>query len=183
MKFEEMLLKRESCRSYKDTPVERDLLVKICEAGRLSPSACNSQPWKFIIVDEPATKANLIDALTVEGGATGAPWENQCPAFIVIAEQNAKVMPAVIDYYKDSQRFAQGDIGIAMMNMCYQAMDLGLSTCMIGICDQKKMEKYLNIPEGSTVRIVIAVGYGNETNQPRPKMRKKSEDVISFNQF
>ena len=45
MKFEEMLLKRESCRAYADKPVSREDLLKICDAGRLSPSGCNAQPW------------------------------------------------------------------------------------------------------------------------------------------
>ncbi|MBR6738096.1 MAG: nitroreductase family protein, partial [Oscillospiraceae bacterium] len=66
MKFEEMVLRRESCRAYQNKSVSREDLMKICEAGRLSPSGCNAQPWKFIVVDEPEAKAKLCDALVVE---------------------------------------------------------------------------------------------------------------------
>lgn len=181
MKFEELLLKRESCRAYRDQPVSREDLIKICEAGRLSPSGCNAQPWKFIVVDEADAKERLCEALVVTGGKTGAPWRDQCPAFIVLVEQEAKLMPAAIEYYGDSQRFAQGDIGMACLNMCYQALDLGLSTCIIGMNDQKKMEAALGIPENQEARLVLAVGYSAEDKPARPKARKAFEEVVCFN--
>jgi len=53
MKFQELAEKRQSCRAYKDIPVEREKLQTCIEAARLSPSACNSQPWSFVVVDEP----------------------------------------------------------------------------------------------------------------------------------
>ena len=183
MRFDEMLLKRESCRAYQAKAVAREDLIKICEAGRLSPSGCNAQPWKFIVVDEEESKAKLCDALVVEGGLTGAPWREQCPAFIICVEQEAKVMPAVLQYYKNTQRFAQGDIGMACMNMCYQAMDLGLSTCVLGMNDQKKLEETFHIPAGHEARLVLAVGYAAEEKEPRVKVRKPFEDVVSFNDW
>ena len=118
MTFQEMLKKRESCRAFADRPVSKEDLMKLVEAGRLSPSGCNAQPWKFIIVDEPGAKEKLCDALVVDGGATGAPFRKQVPAFVILVEQPAKVMPFVKEHYGDTQRFAQGDIGMAAMNMC-----------------------------------------------------------------
>ena len=59
MTFQEMLEKRESCRAFADRPVSREDIMKLVEAGRLSPSGCNAQPWKFIIVDEPGAKEKL----------------------------------------------------------------------------------------------------------------------------
>jgi nitroreductase len=66
MTFQEMLERRESCRAYSDRPVSREDLMKLVEAGRLSPSGCNAQPWKFIVVDDPEAKKNLCDALVVK---------------------------------------------------------------------------------------------------------------------
>ena len=182
MKFEEMLLKRESCRAYRDQPVSREDLLKICDAGRLSPSGCNAQPWKFIVVDEAEAKSRLCDALLLENGKTGAPWREQCGAFIVLVEQHANVMPAVLEYYKDSQRFAQGDIGMAALNMCYQAMELGLDTCILGLNDQEKMQRHFGIPDGYPVRLILAVGYGVEHSIPN-KARKPLEEICSFNHW
>ena len=57
--------------------MSREDLLKICDAGRLSPSGCNAQPWKFIVVDEVQAKSRLCEALVLENGKTGAPWREQ----------------------------------------------------------------------------------------------------------
>ena len=181
MKFEQMLLQRESCRAYSNAPVKREDLIKICEAGRLTPSGCNAQPWKFMIVDETEAKAKLCDALVLTNGQTAIPWREECPAFIVLAEQPAKLKALAIEHFGDSQRFAQGDIGMASLNMCYQAMELGLSTCIIGMVDQKKMQNHFGIPEGTEVRLVLAVGYPKENKEPRKKIRKPFDEVVCMN--
>ena len=183
MKFEEMLLKRESCRSYQDKPVSRKDLIKICEAGRLTPSACNSQPWKFMVIDEPEAKAKICDALLVEENKTGAVWREQCPAFIVFVEQEAKLMQNALDYYKDSQHYAQGDIAMTSLNMCYQALELGLSTCILGLVDQQKMQTLFNIPKDQKVPLALAVGYAKTEKDPRPKVRKPFDEVVCFNEW
>ena len=74
MDFLTMMQTRKSCRSYQNKEVSREDLLKIVEAGRLSPSGCNAQPWKFIVVDEPEPLEKVRDALVVENGMTGAPW-------------------------------------------------------------------------------------------------------------
>ena len=182
MDFATIMETRKSCRAYQDKPVSREDLMKIIEAGRLTPSGCNAQPWKFIVVDEPEAKEKLCDALVVENGMTGAPWRAQVPAFILLCEQEAKVKPAVLSHYGDSQRFAQGDIGAAAMNMCHQAMELGLGTCAIGMSDQAKMQAYFGIPAECEVRMALAVGYSAETHEA-PKIRKSLEEICSFNRW
>lgn len=183
MKFEEMLLRRESCRSYSDRPVAREDLLKICEAGRLSPSACNSQPWKFMIVDSAEAKAKLCDALVVANGKSGAPWREECPAFIVLVEQKAKLVPVAMAHCQDSQWFARGDLGMACLNMCYQAMELGLSTCVLGLSDPEKMRTHFGIPEDQRVYVTLAVGYNRENAPVRPKIRKDLDDVVCINEW
>lgn len=184
MDFLEIMRSRRSCRAFDpEKTVSRDDLMKIVEAGRLSPSGCNSQPWKFIVVDEPAAKAKLCDAIVVGNGMTGAPWRHQVSAFIIFVEQEAKVMPSVVAHYKDTQRFAPGDIAMACMNMCHEAYSLGLDTCMIGMNDQRKMEEYFGIPQGHDVRLVLAIGYAADPSAPVNKIRKPLEEICSFNQW
>jgi len=182
MDFQAMMENRHSCRAYQDKPVSREDLLKLVQAGRLTPSGCNAQPWKFIIVDEPEAKEKVRDALVVPGGGTGCPWRDQVPAFIILCETPAKVMPVVLSHYRDSQRFAQGDIGAAAMNMCHQALELGLDTCILGLNDQEKMQRHFGIPDGHPVRLILAVGYSAEEKKP-PKVRKPLEEVCSFNQW
>ena len=183
MDFLDIMKNRRSCRSFiPGKSVSEEDLLKIVEAGRLSPSGCNSQPWKFIVVNSPEAKARLCDAIVVENGLTGAPWRDQVSAFIIFVEQEAKVMPSVVAHYHDTQRFAQGDIGLACMNMCHEAYSLGLATCMIGMNDQKKMEEYFGIPAGREVRLVLAIGYAAD-NTPVNKIRKPLDEVCSFNHW
>ncbi len=182
MDFLEIMKQRRSCRSFDpEKQVSREDLLKIVEAGRLSPSGCNSQPWKFIVIDSPEAKEKLCDAIVVNGGVTGAPWRHQVSAFIVLVEQRANVMPMVAEYYHDTQRFAQGDIGAACMNMCHEAYSLGIATCMIGMNDQAKMEKYFGIPHGCEARIVLALGYAAKDAPAPGKVRKPLNEVCSFN--
>ena len=183
MDFLDIMRRRKSCRSYlADKPVAREDLLKIVEAGRLTPSGCNSQPWKFIVVDSPEAREKLCDAIVTSDGLTGAPWRHQVPAFIIFVEQPAKVMPVVVNHYHDAQRFAQGDIGAACMNMCHEAFSLGLGTCIIGVNEQAKMEKHFGIPHGSEVRLVLAVGYAADP-APVAKVRKPLEEICSFNRW
>ena len=182
MTFEQMLLNRESCRSYQNKPVSRENLIKICEAGRLTPSGCNAQPWKFILVDSPEAKEKLCDAVVVQNGLTGAPWRDQVSAFVILVEQPANVMPAVVTHYHNTQRFAPGDIGMACMNMMHEAFSLGIDSCVIGMNDQQKMEEYFGIPHGSEVRLILALGYAADTT-PGNKIRKPLEEVCSFNKW
>jgi nitroreductase len=183
MDFLTIMETRKSCRAYQDKPVSREDLLKIVEAGRLTPSGCNAQPWKFIVVDEPEAKSALCDALVVLDGKTGAPWREQVPAFIIVCETpDAPVKPVILEYYNDSQRFAQGDVGAAAMNMCHEAMDLGLSTCILGMSDQAKLQKAFGIPATCEVRMIIAVGYSAETTNPT-KVRKPLEEICSFNHW
>ena len=63
MSFMDMVYQRESCRSYQDKPVSRELLTKMVEAGRLAPSGCNAQPWKFLVIDEPEAKKKMCEAV------------------------------------------------------------------------------------------------------------------------
>lgn len=155
----------------------------IVEAGRLTPSACNSQPWHFIVIDEPDAKDRLCDALVLEGGQTGCAWRKQVPAFLVLCEVKAEVMPLVVEHFGTTQRFAAGDVGAAAMNMCHQAMDLGLSTCILGMSDREKLKQSFGIPDDCEVRLVLAVGYEDKTIPAQVKIRKPLEEICGFNHW
>jgi nitroreductase len=60
MTFLELVQKRQSTREFLDRPVEHDKVKRCIEAARLAPSACNSQPWKFIVIDEPELRAASV---------------------------------------------------------------------------------------------------------------------------
>lgn len=181
MNFEELQAARESCRVYSDKKVARELLTRLVDVARMAPSGCNAQPWHFIIVDEPQAHAKVVEAFD-DHGLTGCPWGAKVPAFILICEEEAHLKPGVAEHY-GSQHFAQMDIGMAAMGLCYEATVLGLSTCMIGTMDQKKLQEALGIPGDCTVRLIITVGYPAKEGGPRRKTRKTLDEVLGYNHW
>lgn len=181
MDFKEIQAARESCRTYADKPVEREKLTQLVDVARLCPSGCNAQPWRFIIVDEKDAKAKLVEALD-DDGLTGCPWGDKVPAFIVICEDEAHLRPGVAEHY-GSQKFAQMDIGMAAMALCYQAASMGLGTCMIGTMSQRKLRTAFGIPDDRVCRLIITVGYPKRIGEPRKKTRKPLDEILSYNHW
>lgn len=181
MDFETMQNTRESCRVYTDEPVSREDLTHLVDVARLSPSACNSQPWHFIIVDEPEAKKKLIDALD-DDGFIGCPWGFKVPAFIVICEEEAHLKPGAAEHY-GAQHFAQMDIGMAAIALCYEATSMGLGTCMIGTMSQEKLHKHFGIPQERVIRLIITVGHPKGQLPTRKKTRKDLSEILTYNHW
>jgi nitroreductase len=175
--FLELAEKRYSCRNFADRPVEREKLVKCVEAARLAPSGCNSQPWKFIVVDDPKLVpeiAKTTQQLGINDYLSGA------KAFLVVLEEHAVLMPKIAPLV-DSQIFAKGDLGGATLSFCLEAESLGLGTCMAGMFDRAKLSSLLNLPKDQRYFLVVAIGYPSRvTNEPRPKQRKPLEEIARF---
>jgi len=175
MEFFELIQKRESCRSYKDTPVENEKLHRCIEAARLSPSACNSQPWRYIVVNDPELRPKIAKCVQDMGMNK---FTNECPAFAVVLEVEANVLSRLGGKVKN-QKFAPIDIGLSVAHFCLEATDLGLSTCILGWLNEDKLREVLEIPKDERVRLVLAVGYAaNDTI--RPKQRKPVEEIAEF---
>ncbi len=182
MEFKELLLKRESCRSYTGEPVSDEDLEKILEAGRLSPSGCNAQPWRFIVVNDPEMMKKLYDSFELPTGLNCAGWSKNAGAYIIMVETHAEILPQIYDWYKDYQVYAHGDIGRATLNMCYQSLELGLATCVIGVFNPPKLHELFGIPEDCTVRELIAIGHP-KPKPVRQKIRKELSEIVSYNHW
>lgn len=175
MSIMNLINKRESCRNYSDKKVEKEKLITCIEAARLAPSACNSQPWSFVIVNNP-NLSPVIAKLTQEMGMNK--FTDKCPAFIVVCEEPA-VMSAKIGGMVKKQQYAQMDIGLATANICLCATEQGLSTCILGWFNEKEVKNKLNIPKNKRIRLIIAVGYSN-TETVRKKVRKNIDDMMTY---
>jgi nitroreductase len=173
--FLDICRRRQSCRGFSERPVERDKLLKCVEAGRLAHSACNAQPWSFVVVESPDIVAEIAKC--------GQPLKQNAflgtaKAFIVILEEHAILSP-VISCFLDSQYYAKGDLGAAAAYVCLEAATQGLGSCHIGIYDRAKICELLNIPAEKQFGFIIALGYpANDTI--RPKNRKAFEDITRF---
>ncbi len=170
---------RQSERKYLSKPVEREKLERITGAGRLSPSACNGQPWRFIVVDDPALREQVA-AATESVVLRMNSFVKEAPVLIVVVRERSNLTSRAGDLIKQKD-YSLIDIGIATASMVYQAAAEGLGTCIIGWLDEKKIRKILGIPGSAKVELVISVGYTD--NRLRDKSRKPPGDVITYNRY
>jgi nitroreductase len=170
---------RQSDRKYLDRPVEKEKIERITEAGRMSPSACNGQPWHFIVVDEPALR-DMVAAASESQVLRINTFVREAPVLIVVVRGKSNFNSRAGDLIKQKD-YSLIDIGIATASMVYQATAEGLGTCIIGWIDNKRIRKILGIPASKKVELVISVGYTD--NRWRDKSRKPPGDVITFNRY
>lgn len=171
---------RQSVRGYKPDMVEKDKLERILEAGRLSPSACNAQPWKFIVVDEPDLKNRIAEATSNKLIGLNH-YTKQAPVHIVIVLEPANFNSNFGSLVKD-KNLPLIDIGIAAAHLCLQATAEGLGTCILGWFNETSVRKLLNIPKNKRVILIITLGYAS-SDEIREKKRKAIDEVISFNKY
>ena len=177
--FLELVQKRQSDRAYLDKPVENDKIERILEAARLAPSACNSQPWKFIVVTDPEKRILVADA-TASKLLSMNHFTKQAPVQLVVLEESGNFTSSVGGWVTD-KHYPHIDLGIVAAHITLAATDEGLGSCIIGWCDEKKVRKALDIPKNKRVMMVILLGY---SAQPlREKKRKKKEEIVSYDKY
>ena len=167
--FLELVQHRQSDRAYLDKPVETDKLNRILEAARLAPSACNSQPWKFIVVTDPEKRLQVAEA-TVSKLLSMNHFTVQAPVQLIVIEDSANFSSSV-GGWATNKHYPHIDLGIAAAHISLAAADEGLGSCIIGWCNEKRIRKALDIPKNKRVMLVILLGY---SAQPlREKKRKR----------
>ncbi len=173
--FLDICLRRQSCRQFADRPVEHDKLVKCVEAGRLTPSACNSQPWSFVVAETPEVVAQVA---TCGQQLKLNSFLSKAKAFIVVVEEYA-VLNQAIRCFLDSQYFAKNDLGAATLQICLEAETQGLGSCIIGMYDRAKLCEILDLPRETRFGSLIALGYPLE-DKVRAKDRKPLDKIVKF---
>jgi nitroreductase len=181
MNFHELVRNRQSVRRYSPKPIENELVLKCLEAGRLAPSASNSQPWHFIIINEPELLNKVAEATTNKGLPINN-FAKQAPVLIVIVIERPPFITRMAGNIKNKD-FEWTDLGIAAEHFCLQATELGLGTCMIGWFDEKKIIELLSVPKNKRVGLVITLGYAVENYKQRQKIRKVPSKIISYNKW
>ncbi|MBE0662357.1 MAG: nitroreductase family protein [Bacteroidales bacterium] len=181
MNFSELIVIRQSVRRYEPRPVEKEKLMQCLEAARLAPSASNSQPWYFVVVDEPELKDKVARA-TFDSVLTFNKFALQAPVIIVLVSEKAGLITRLAAKIK-KRNWSQVDTGIAAEHFCLQAAELGLGTCMLGWFYEDKVKKLLNIPKDKFIGLLITLGYPSEDYRLREKTRKPYDEVIGFNGY
>lgn len=178
--FLDLVRQRHSVRAYSSRPVEPEKIQHCLEAARLAPSACNSQPWTFIVVDDPQIRNNLADT-TSNRLLPLNHFTKQAPIILVIVIEKPKLTAELGSLIKDRE-YPLIDIGIAAEHICLQAVKEGLGTCMLGWFDEMAAKRILEIPGRKRIGLMITLGYpANRATKNRP--RKKMEEIVRFNSY
>ena len=137
------------------------------ETARLSPSACNLQPWRFIVIRNVEVKTRLR-------AAYDADWFVNAPIIIV-----ACAVPKEAWRRADGEEYWKVDVAIAMQSLILVATELGLGTCWIASFNEKKTKKVLGIPSNWRVLAMTPLGYPAE-EKGEVINRKPIQSVCSF---
>lgn len=155
-----------ACRSYRrfheDRRIGIDILRELVDLARLSPSAANMQPLKYILSADPVMNARIFPTTAWAGYLKDwpGPSEGERPSAYIIILGDTEI----------SKNFGC-DHGIAAQTIMLGATEKGIGGCMIGSVDRPRLRAILSIPERYEILLVLALGY--------PKEKVVLEDVDS----
>lgn len=181
MKFLELIEKRQSDRKYIDQTVEREKIERCLEAARLAPSASNSQPWSFVVVDDPDLKKKVA-AKSIGPLRSFNNFVPQAPVILAIVMEKPKVITELGGRIKQKE-YPLIDIGITAEHFCLQAAEEGLGSCMLGWFDEQAVKSLLNVPEQKSISLLITLGYTPTDYKHRKKIRKSAKKVVKWNGY
>ena len=163
MELMEGLLSRRSIRKYQDKKIPKDVLKKIIQAGECAPSADNTQPWHFIIVED---KEKLKHFRVMQRSALFA--ENAAAVVLVCVDESES-------FRRDKEGWSYEDIdgAAATMNILLAAHALGLGGCWCGASPMTgpiaAIKEYFGLPENIRPFSIVVLGYPDETPKPMPR--------------
>ena len=172
MNFTEIAENRQSCRSYNSArAVEEEKLDRILETARLSPSACNGQPYQITVCRGETALA--VAKATQSMGMNK--FSSDAPVLLVISEM-PYVASAALGAKVKKIDYRSIDIGILTAYITAEATAQGLGSCILGWLDDAKIREICSLSE--PVRLVITIGYAKDEETVRPKKRKEISELV-----
>jgi len=189
MEFKELVYKRYSCRKFKNIPVEKEKIIQCIEAARVAPSACNAQPWRFIVYNDPEIKQKVAETAT-SGLYRFSKFIQAAPVLVMVLAGKGSFLSKMGSLVRNT-RFYLMDIGIICEHIILQATELGLGTCYVGWFDEKAVKKLLNMPGNIEIPLIICMGYPDDSYKLHDPIRRRAEsetrksvnDILLFNEF
>ena len=171
MEYSELIIGRESVRNYDPArQIPQTILEKILDAGRLAPSACNYQPWKFLVVNSDAMLEKVKSCYQRD-------WFNEAPYILIIVGQKDISWKRKYDGYNSIET----DIAIALTHIILAAENEGIGTCWVEAYNPAILRNVLNLSENQIVFGITPLGY------PKPgfqkslvKNRKPLEEIVEY---
>ena len=174
MNFSEIAENRQSCRSYDPARmVEDEKLDRILASARLSPSACNGQPYQITVCKgEVAQKvAKATQKMGMNKFATDAP-------ILIVLSEMPYVASAALGAKMKKNDYRSLDIGILAAYITAEATAQGLGTCILGWFEDQEVREICDLD--GAVRIVITLGYASAEDKLRTKKRKDITELVKI---
>ena len=163
------ILNRRSIRQFKSTPIEKDKIERVLEAGRLAPSAKNRQEWRFVVLQKDQLRQKVKEA------AFGDEKVGQAPAIIAVCTTNVEyIMP-------NGQLSYPIDLAFSAAFMVIQAVAEGLGTCVLSTYDEQMIRDLITVPYSMRVVLLILLGYPEAIPEPSP--RKSLKRISAFDHW
>lgn len=169
MNLQELCAERFSARKYTDEPVSEEDLNYILECVRLAPSACNKQPWKFVVVKSEEAKQKVRECYDRE-------WFVSAPLYVIAMKNNEAdwVRP------EDGKHHGDVDVSIAVEHLCLAATDRGLGTCWVCNYSPEKIQKLFPQPNGWEAVAIIPIGHIAADCPKAEKKRKDMNEIVEM---
>lgn len=163
------ILNRRSIKSFKSTPIQRDKLERVLEAGRLAPSAKNRQEWRFVVIQKEPLR------LKVQEAAFGDEKVGQAPAIVALCTTNVEyIMP-------NGQLSYPIDLAFAAAFMVLQATHEELGSCCLTTFDEQMVRDLITVPYSMRVVLLVLLGYPERIPDPAP--RKSLKRVVGYDHW
>jgi nitroreductase len=172
MNFLDLVKKRISVREYLDKSLDESLIEKVLEAGRLAPSACNYQPWLFIVISKEEVRRKFEHAYPRR-------WFLQAPVIIAVCCDHNRSWRRK----SDEKDFGDIDAAIALDHMTLAAAELGLGTCWIGNFIIQEVRTILELPPSVEPVALTPLGFPVGEPLPTPKNRKSLNEIVHWERF
>lgn len=172
----EAIENRRSVRAYCDKPIPAEVMARMRQALRFAPSACNIQPWRFVLVEDGGLRRDVAAACKNQA------WMAEAPVIVAacgLPEQAYKKMGG----YGNSVDI---DLAIAVDHLTLAAVAEGLGTCWIGAFSEEQVKQVLGVPADGKVVALTPLGYPASGDLIRPveESRRKSEaEIFSTNRY
>lgn len=174
--FLKLVHQRSSCREYLEREVPDDMIRNCLEAARCAPSACNKQPWRFVIVKDAELRRFICENALLPG--IPMPWMKCVPVIVVLCAERQFVTHQVAPLIS-GVNYDLLDIGIAGEHFVLAAEAQGLGTCWIGWFRAKPLHRELKIPRSVKILSLISLGFPEFPVEVNEK-QKKSVNEIAF---
>lgn len=169
MSFLDLVKRRCSVRFYVDKSIEQEKLEYIFEAARFAPSACNFQPWLFIVITDKQSRFRLKTVYDKK-------WFIEAPVIISVCYDRR-----ISWKRRDEKDFGDIDAAIALDHLTLAAAEQGLGTCWIGAFDAAAARRQLKLPGYIEPVAFTPLGYPAEPCSG--KLRKQSAKLVFQNTY